>query len=160
MSATLSRRSFLHATSAAAGGLMVGFHVPGLAQQPAGAPPELNAWVQILPDDTTVIRIARSEMGQGTLTGLAQLVAEELECDWRKVKTEYPTPGQNLARNRAWGSMSTGRQPRRARVARVRAQGRRAGARAADPGGGQPVERGGGGSAPRRPAGSRTRASA
>jgi isoquinoline 1-oxidoreductase beta subunit len=105
---TLSRRGFLHATSAAAGGLMVGFHVPGLAQQAAEAPPELNAWVQILPDETTVIRIARSEMGQGTLTGLAQLVAEELECDWRKVKTEYPTPGENLARNRAWGSMSTG----------------------------------------------------
>ena len=106
MSAVLNRRSFLHATSAAAGGLMVGFHVPGLAQ--AGAVPELNAWVQVLPDETTVIRIARSEMGQGTLTGLAQLVAEELECDWAKVKTEYPTPGQNLARNRAWGSMSTG----------------------------------------------------
>jgi isoquinoline 1-oxidoreductase beta subunit len=109
MSAALSRRSFLHATSAAAGGLMVAFHVPGLAQQAgADAPPELNVWVQILPDETTVIRIARSEMGQGTLTGLAQLVAEELECDWHKVKTEYPTPGQNLARNRAWGSMSTG----------------------------------------------------
>ncbi|MDR7271199.1 isoquinoline 1-oxidoreductase beta subunit [Pelomonas saccharophila] len=107
MSAVLSRRSFLHTTSAAAGGLMVGFHVPGLAQQ-AEAAPELNAWVQVLPDETTVIRIARSEMGQGTLTGLAQLVAEELECDWSKVKTEYPTPGQNLARNRAWGSMSTG----------------------------------------------------
>lgn len=106
MSAVLSRRSFLHTTSAAAGGLMVGFHVPGLAQS-AGTP-ELNAWVQVLPDETTVIRIARSEMGQGTLTGLAQLVAEELECDWSKVKTEYPTPGQNLARNRAWGSMSTG----------------------------------------------------
>jgi isoquinoline 1-oxidoreductase beta subunit len=87
---------------------MVGFHVPGLAQSPAGAPPELNAWVQIQPDETVVIRIARSEMGQGTLTGLAQLVAEELECDWARVKTEYPTPGQNLARNRAWGSMSTG----------------------------------------------------
>jgi isoquinoline 1-oxidoreductase beta subunit len=85
---------------------MVGFHVPGLAQ--TDATPELNAWVQVLPDDTVVIRIARSEMGQGTLTGLAQLVAEELECDWAKVKTEYPTPGQNLARNRAWGSMSTG----------------------------------------------------
>jgi isoquinoline 1-oxidoreductase subunit beta len=107
MSAVLSRRSFLHATSAAAGGLMVGFHVPGLAQSGA-ATPELNAWVQILPDESVVIRIARSEMGQGTLTGLAQLVAEELECDWAKVKTEYPTPGQNLARNRAWGSMSTG----------------------------------------------------
>lgn len=106
MSAVINRRGFLSATSAAAGGLMVGFHVPGLAQ--GEAPPELNAWVQILPNETVVIRIARSEMGQGTLTGLAQLVAEELECDWRKVTTEYPTPGQNLARNRAWGSMSTG----------------------------------------------------
>jgi isoquinoline 1-oxidoreductase beta subunit len=107
MTAVLSRRSFLHTTSAAAGGLMVGFHVPGLAQGAADTP-ELNAWVQILPDESVVIRIARSEMGQGTLTGLAQLVAEELECDWARVKTEYPTPGQNLARNRAWGSMSTG----------------------------------------------------
>lgn len=108
MSAVVSRRGFLHATSAAAGGLMVGFHVPGLAQQAGAATPELNAWVQVLPDESVVIRIARSEMGQGTLTGLAQLVAEELDCDWAKVKTEYPTPGQNLARNRAWGSMSTG----------------------------------------------------
>ena len=62
----------------------------------------------VQPDDTVVIRIARSEMGQGTLTGLAQLVAEELECDWAKVTTEYPTPGQNLARNRVWGNFSTG----------------------------------------------------
>ncbi|MFM8616070.1 MAG: molybdopterin cofactor-binding domain-containing protein, partial [Alphaproteobacteria bacterium] len=70
--------------------------------------PEINVWVVVRPDDTVVIRIARSEMGQGTLTGLAQLVAEELECNWSKVTTEYPTPGQNLARNRAWGNMSTG----------------------------------------------------
>ena len=69
---------------------------------------EVNAWVVIKPDDTVIIRIARSEMGQGTLTGLAQLVAEELECDWSKVTTEYPTPGQNLARNRVWGNFSTG----------------------------------------------------
>ena len=62
----------------------------------------------VKPDDTVVIRIARSEMGQGTLTGLAQLVAEELDCDWAKVTTEYPTPGQNLARNRVWGNFSTG----------------------------------------------------
>jgi isoquinoline 1-oxidoreductase beta subunit len=55
-----------------------------------------------------VIRIARSEMGQGTLTGLAQLVAEELDADWAKVTTEYPTPGQNLARKRVWGSFGTG----------------------------------------------------
>ena len=62
----------------------------------------------IKPDDTCVIRIARSEMGQGTLTGLAQLVAEELECDWKKVTTEGVTPGRNLAAKRAWGEMSTG----------------------------------------------------
>src|SRR5258706_6115882 len=47
-------------------------------------------------------------MGQGTLTGLAQLVAEELECDWSKVTTEYPTPGQSVARKRPWGDFSTG----------------------------------------------------
>ncbi len=62
----------------------------------------------IHPDDKVVIRIARSEMGQGTLTGLCQLVAEELECDWSKVTWEYPTPGENLARNRVWKNFSTG----------------------------------------------------
>ena len=105
---SLSRRGFLGA-SAAATGLVVGFHVPFAAHaQGAAAPDEVNAWVVIRPDDTVVIRIARSEMGQGTLTGLAQLVAEELDCDWARVTTEYPTPGQNLARNRVWGNFSTG----------------------------------------------------
>src|SRR5205809_416431 len=69
---------------------------------------EINIWVAIKPDDTCVIRIARTEMGQGTLTGLAQLVAEELECDWSKVTTEGITPGRNLASKRAWGEMGTG----------------------------------------------------
>lgn len=103
----LDRRAFLKAS--AAGGLVVAFHVPfaGSAAAQADAP-EINAWVVVRPDDTVVIRIARSEMGQGTLTGLAQLVAEELECNWSKVTTEYPTPGQNLARKRAWGNFSTG----------------------------------------------------
>jgi hypothetical protein len=62
-----------------------------------------------------VIRIARSEMGQGSLTGLAQLVAEELECDWAKVTTEYPTPGQNLARKPGLGRFLDRRQPRHPR---------------------------------------------
>src|SRR5262249_45397085 len=65
-------------------------------------------WVVVKPDDTCVIRIARSEMGQGTRTGLAQLVAEELECDWKKVQTDSITPAQNLARKRVWGEMGTG----------------------------------------------------
>src|SRR5471032_2062173 len=106
----LSRRQFLVGSAAAAGGLMISFHIPfmGSARAQDAATPEVNAWVVVRPYDTIVIRIARSEMGQGTLTGLAQLVAEELECDWAKVTTEYPTPGQNLARNRVWGSFSTG----------------------------------------------------
>ncbi len=112
-----SRRKFLSVTAASASSLIVGFHIPFLqlanAQSPAtlvnqGAAPEVNAWVVVQPNDAVVIRIARSEMGQGTLTGLAQLVAEELECDWAKVTTEYPTPGQNLARDRVWGSFGTG----------------------------------------------------
>lgn len=104
----LSRRRFL--ASGASAGLIVGFHIPfaGTATAQGAASPEINAWVVVRPDDTVVIRIARSEMGQGSLTGLAQLVAEELECNWAKVTTEYPTPGQNLARNRAWGNFSTG----------------------------------------------------
>lgn len=109
---SLTRRAFLGTSAAAAGGLMVGFHVPMSQQaahaQAAGTAPEVNAWVVIRPDDTVIIRIARSEMGQGSLTGLAQLVAEELECDWSKVTTEYPTPGQSLARKAVWGSFSTG----------------------------------------------------
>lgn len=105
----VSRRGFVVGSAAAAGGLSLGFHVPfGQAAAQSAAAPEVNAWVVIKPDETVVIRIARSEMGQGTLTGLAQLVAEELECDWSKVTTEYPTPGQNLARKRVWGNFSTG----------------------------------------------------
>ncbi len=110
MTTNLSRRRFLGASAAAAGGLVVGFHVPfaRATAAPAAATPEINAWVVVRPDETVVIRIARSEMGQGTLTGLAQLVAEELDCNWAKVTTEYPTPGENLARNRVWGNFSTG----------------------------------------------------
>jgi isoquinoline 1-oxidoreductase beta subunit len=104
-----SRRSFFAGAAAVGGGLALGFRVPfGLAVASAAEMPEVNAWVVIRPDDTVVIRIARSEMGQGTMTGLAQLVAEELECDWSKVTTEFPTPGENVARKRVWGSFSTG----------------------------------------------------
>ena len=103
-----SRRRFMVGSAATLGGLSIGFHIPGgeAAAQTAGTP-EINAWVVVKPDDTVVIRIARIDMGQGTVTGLAQLVAEELECDWAKVTTEYPTPGQNLARNRVWGNFQT-----------------------------------------------------
>ena len=104
----VSRRGFLGASASA--GLVLAFHIPfaGAALAQDSSPSEVNAWVVVKPDDTVIIRIARSEMGQGTLTGLAQLVAEELDCNWAKVTTEYPTPGQNLARKRVWGNFGTG----------------------------------------------------
>src|ERR1700754_1971277 len=105
--AALSRRKFIVGTAAAGGGLALGLHLPGfgsaLAQGAAKDSTEVNVWVVVKPDETCVIRIARSEMGQGTLTGLAQLVAEELDCDWKNVAYDQITPGQNLARKRVWG---------------------------------------------------------
>jgi isoquinoline 1-oxidoreductase beta subunit len=107
----VNRRSFLIGSSATGAGLALGFHVPfdtDVAHAEVLSSPEVNAWVVVKPDETVVIRIARSEMGQGTMTGLAQLVAEELNADWSKVTTEFPTPGQNVARKRVWGDFSTG----------------------------------------------------
>jgi isoquinoline 1-oxidoreductase beta subunit len=106
----MNRRAFVVGAASVGGGLALGFNLPFGPDvvRAADGSPEINAWVVIRPDDTVVIRIARTEMGQGSLTGLAQLVAEELECDWSKVVTEYPTPGQSVARKRAWGDFSTG----------------------------------------------------
>jgi isoquinoline 1-oxidoreductase subunit beta len=115
----MKRRSFIvGGGTMAAGGLAIGLPAimageafaqgSNTAATVGAADTEVNVWVVVKPDDTCVIRIARSEMGQGTRTGLAQLVAEELECDWKKVKTEMPTPGQSVARKRAWGEMGTG----------------------------------------------------
>ncbi|RXH02980.1 xanthine dehydrogenase family protein molybdopterin-binding subunit [Bradyrhizobium zhanjiangense] len=111
VSPRLNRRAFVIGTAAVGAGLAIGFDLPfggPAVVRAAGGSPEVGAWVVVRPDDTIVIRIARSEMGQGSLTGLAQLVAEELECDWTKVTTEYPTPGQSVARKRVWGDFSTG----------------------------------------------------
>ena len=105
--ANMNRRSFLVGSGAVAGGLALGFHLPLGCEALAAGGTEVNAWVVVQPDEFVVIRIARSEMGQGTLTGLAQLAAEELECDWSKVGYEFPTPGQNVARKRVWGDFFT-----------------------------------------------------
>ena len=116
----ISRRDFIIKGSLLGGGLMLGVGaMPQLAFAQSGGAydyntptqfgdAEVNAWVSIKPDNTVFIRVARSEMGQGTRTGLAQLVTEELECNWKNVKTQSATPGQSLARKRVWGEHGTG----------------------------------------------------
>jgi len=101
-----ARRKFLKQSAAIGGGLTVGFSFPAaLAQRPDGAA-EINAWVVIRPDDAIIIRYARSEMGQGSMTSAPMLVAEELECDWRRVKVEYASANASVKRKRVWGDMA------------------------------------------------------
>lgn len=105
----LDRRTFIVAASTLGGELTLGVRLPANADVPRqkSATNEVGAWVVVHPDDGVTIRIAKSEMGQGTMTGLAQLVAEELDCDWSRVTVAEPTPGENLARGNVWGSMFT-----------------------------------------------------
>src|SRR6266851_3084688 len=101
-----SRRKFLKHSAAIGGGLTVGFSFPGALAQKADGAVEINAWVVIRPDDAIIIRYARSEMGQGSMTSAPMLVAEELECDWRRVKIEYASANANVKRKRVWGDMA------------------------------------------------------
>jgi len=114
-----ARRKFIVGSAAIGTGLAIGFEFPllsaanaaegsGLSSMTPLSAPEIGVWVVVKPNDDVVVRIVRSEMGQGTITGLAQMVAEELQCDWNKVSYEYPSPQESLKRKQAWGSFSTG----------------------------------------------------
>ncbi len=106
----LDRRSFLASIAAIGGSLVLGFEIPfgTRATHASVGPREITAWIVIEPDETVIIRVAKSEMGQGSFTALPMLVAEELECDWSKVRAEFAPPHENRKRNRVWGNMSTG----------------------------------------------------
>jgi isoquinoline 1-oxidoreductase beta subunit len=104
----LSRRSFLVGVTAVSGGLALAFNVPFEPVRAAETISEVNAWLVIGSDGSVVVRIAYCEMGQGAQTGIAMLIAEELECDWSKVRTEFPSPDENMRRKNVWGDMSTG----------------------------------------------------
>jgi isoquinoline 1-oxidoreductase beta subunit len=106
---SINRRSLLASVAAAGGSLALGFEIPFGAQpsQAASDGAEITAWIVIAPDDSIIIRVAKSEMGQGVLTALPMLVAEELECDWSKVRAQFVPPQDNIRRRRAWGDMST-----------------------------------------------------
>lgn len=108
----IGRRGFLKTGAAGAAGLVIGFYLPGrlesLAAAPAGASPaSLNAWMLISPDDSVKIMIDKSEMGQGILTALCMIAAEELDCDWKKIHTEF-APAAKEYFNPAFGMQGTG----------------------------------------------------
>lgn len=98
---TVSRRGFLAGTAAGAAGLVISFHVPNLvkaAPKEAQPLPSPNAFLRIGTDDSVTVLLAHSEMGQGIWTGLAMLIAEELDCDWTKVKSEHAPAAPVYAR--------------------------------------------------------------
>src|ERR1700692_4132164 len=117
--APLSRRFFITSGLSAAGGLAIGVLLPrGADALPINAAPwtpagdakaaEVNAWILIEPDDSVTIRVAQSEMGEGIFTALPMIVAEELECDWTKVRAEYAEAHRNLVDGHPYQRMGTG----------------------------------------------------
>src|SRR5271165_274647 len=119
MTIALSRRAFIQAGLSAGGGLMIA----ALTSEFAGAtslvgepwspetgmaPDEINAFVIIDPDNSVTLRVAKSDMGQGVLTSMAMILAEELECHFANVKVEYASANRNLTDNNVYRSMGTG----------------------------------------------------
>jgi isoquinoline 1-oxidoreductase beta subunit len=116
VASTISRRHFILTALSATGGLMVGIvaapdnaRAVAISDQPwnddAYAPNEIDAWIAIDPDDSILIRYQRSEMGQGSMTALPMMIAEELHCDWSRVRIEYASSTRNFRENRVYGNM-------------------------------------------------------
>ena len=102
------RRQFLQQATALSGALVLGFQAPSAQAAGGQAAAEVTHWVVIQADDSVIIRIARTELGQGSMTGLAMLVAEELQCDWSKVRAEYANVNEHMQRDKIWKDMTTG----------------------------------------------------
>jgi isoquinoline 1-oxidoreductase subunit beta len=116
---TMNRRQFMLTTSAVGGAFVLGFFLPSrqaeaavIAEKPwspsTTGGTEINAWLVIGSDDSVTIRVAQSEMGEGVFTSMPMLVAEELGCDWAKVRAEYASANRSLRENRVYQRMSTG----------------------------------------------------
>ena len=106
----LTRRDLLRSSVLSGAGLFIAFHVPRkvrAATPPAKQFPDPNAFVRIAPDDSVTVLLAHSEMGQGIWTTLAMLVAEELDCDWSKMRVEH-APAAPVYAHPAFGMQMTG----------------------------------------------------
>src|SRR6202046_76784 len=119
MTIALSRRAFIQASLSAAGGLAIAAFAHEFAGATTNAggpwspesgkgPNEVNAFFVIDPDNSITLRVAKSDMGQGVLTSMAMIIAEELECDFARVKVEYASANRNLVDNNVYQSMGTG----------------------------------------------------
>ena len=120
---TVNRREFIVASLTAGGAFALGFVFPGSEAEAAavaaqvGSRPweaasgkeniEINPWLEIASDDTVTIRVAQSEMGQGTFTSWAKMIVEELECDWSKVRAEYASVNRHIREKKVYGRMAT-----------------------------------------------------
>jgi len=115
VASTVSRRHFILTAATAAGGFMIGIAAKPLAVHAASVPVQpwtdgyaandIDAWIAIDPDDSILIRYQRSEMGQGSMTALPMMIAEELQCDWSKVRIEYASSNRSIRENRVYGDM-------------------------------------------------------
>ena len=106
----MNRRGFLKTSAAGTAGLLIGFYFPSGKETAAAAtdaPVVLNAWIHVGTDDWVTILIDKSEMGQSILTGLAMIAADELDCDWKKVRTEF-APADKVYFNPRFGAQGTG----------------------------------------------------
>ena len=153
MTIALSRRAFIRASLSAAGGLAIAAFAPEFAgattiaggpwsPETGKAPDEVNAFVVIDPDNSITLRVAKSDMGQGVLTSMAMILAEELECDFAKVKVEYASANRNLVDNKVYQSHGHRGLPVGAFFACVPATGGRFRPRAAHRGGGGEMDGG------------------
>jgi len=111
----LSRRAFIRTSVGAAGGLMLGFHIPVAEAARTEARPwttptngvEINAWLTIDPDGTVTIRVPHTEMGQGGMTSVALMIAEELDVEWTKVQAVFADANRHLRNNKEYKVMTT-----------------------------------------------------
>jgi isoquinoline 1-oxidoreductase beta subunit len=111
----VTRRHFLKVSAAAGGGMLIGFHLPGafaatVNAKPWTAPPEgaeINAWLAIDKDGNVTIRVPHTEMGQGALTAVSMMIAEELDVDWTRVRAVFADPNRHLRNGNEYKSMNT-----------------------------------------------------
>src|SRR4029077_5678100 len=119
----MNRREFVVTTLAVGGGLALGLSFPkneaeraDIAVRLSGRPweslagaadVEVGPWVVIAPNDIVTIRIGQSEMGQGVITSCAKILAEELECDWSKVRAEYVSVNRHFRENKVYKRLAT-----------------------------------------------------